>query len=94
MSPEHVAYLPGARVAVSEESSWAQGALATVAEPPKPVRDLTGEWVGCRRVVGSLKGPILCYWVVFDCPHYDADGDGPYSAAELPEDLLTPLPVS
>lgn len=94
MSTERVAYLPGARVVVSEESPWAQGALATIAEPPPPVRDLTGEWVGCRRVVGSLKGPLVCYWVVFDSPHYDADGDGPYTEAELPDDLLVPLAVA
>ena len=30
------------------------------------------------------------YWLVFDVPQIDADGDGPYIAAELAEFYLEP----
>ena len=40
-------------------------------------------WHGVWRHVNSLKGLLTFYWVVFDQPQIDADGDGPYGGAEI-----------
>lgn len=79
-------YSEGERVSVSKEYHWAKGATGTVAEPPSPVAALvTGDeaWSGCHRVVQAVKGRLDFYWVEFDEPQVDADGDGPYASAEI-----------
>jgi hypothetical protein len=70
-------------VRVSTDHHWAKGALGTVAEPPAPVRTLTGDWQGCFRMVKTLQGPAPYYWVNFDEPQIDGDGDGPYAGGEI-----------
>jgi hypothetical protein len=47
-------------------------------------------WRGLHREVPSLRGTLIFYWVRFDQPHRDADGDGPYSEAEIESDYLLP----
>jgi hypothetical protein len=42
----------------------------------------------CHRVVPGVKGPLEFYWVVFDEPQFDADGDGPYGSAEIQAEYL------
>lgn len=34
-------------------------------------------------VVPTLQGPTLYYWVDFDEPQFDADGDGPYASSQV-----------
>jgi hypothetical protein len=73
---------------------WAKGAKGTVAEPIEPVAALANAdqtWEGCRRTVKGAKGPIEFYWVVFDEPQVDAEGDGPYSSAEIQAEYLHAL---
>ena len=41
-------------------------------------------------VVESQKGPLVFYWVDFDQPQYDSDGDGPYASAEIDANALLP----
>ena len=82
------ALMPGARVRISDKHHWAQGASGTVAEPPDYVRELTSDWVEYRRLSFSAQGPRVFYWVVFDEPHDDGSGDGPYSEAEIDADYL------
>jgi hypothetical protein len=36
----------------------------------------------------SRLGKITCYWVWFDEPQLDADGDGPYRGGEIWESAL------
>lgn len=36
-----------------------------------------------------VAGPKLFYWVDFDAPQIDADGDGPYAGGEIIETALT-----
>ena len=78
----------GDRVKISDSYHWAPGVLATVAEPPTPVANLADGWHGPWRQVTSLRGPLTFYWVQFDVPQIDADGDGPYAGAEIDADYL------
>jgi hypothetical protein len=62
-------------------------ALGTV---KKPVSNqwLEGYEKGCSREVKSLRGMVTFYWIEFDEPQIDADGDGPYSEAEIESEFL------
>ena len=86
----------GARVRISDKYHWAQGATGTVAAPPAHVRELAPDWIDHRRPLSSPKGHRVFYWIVFDEPHDDGSGDGPYSEAEIDADYLaqTRDPVS
>jgi hypothetical protein len=61
-------FLIGDRVEVSKNYHWAQGKLATIAEPPAPVVDMVDGWKGAWRIVQALKGSLKFYWVKFDEP--------------------------
>ena len=76
------------RVRVSLEHHWARGASATICAPSASVASLAGGWTGLTRIVESLRGPLTFYWVRFDEPQRDADGDGPYSEAEIEASAL------
>jgi len=76
-------------VRVSSEHHWAKDALGTITEPPAPVRKLTGDWQGCVRMVETVQGPVAYYWVRFDEPQIDADGDGPYAEGEIDSAYLS-----
>lgn len=82
------AYSVGDRVEISEGYHWAKGALATVAEPPDPVLNMVDGWHGVWREVTAVKGVLTFFWVEFDEPQIDADGDGPYAGAEIDSDYL------
>ena len=77
----------GQRVRISKDYTWAQNALGTIAYPPYSIIDY--DIKGYARFVTGVKGSILFYYVEFDTPHCDADGDGPYRGAEIAEDDLT-----
>jgi hypothetical protein len=62
-----------------------------VVEPPDAIVAMSDGWRGLRREVPSLRGTLIFYWVRFDRPHHDADGDGPYSEAEIESDYLLPV---
>ena len=88
-------YGQGDRVQISAAYHWAKGALGTVGPPPGAVVQLVRKdeaWAGCRRVVTGVKGPIEFYWVAFDEPQIDAEGDGPYASAEIQAEYLAPAP--
>ena len=87
-------YNVGDRVRVSKEFTWAQGATGTIGLPFEGVDDiLAGDvpFEGCRRVTRGRKGPVVSYWIIFDEPHFDEDGDGPFPAAELPDCAIEPF---
>lgn len=78
--------MPGDRVRVSKHYYWAQGALGTIDDAPDFAKELVaGEapWEGHRRFVHGAEGMIELYWVWFDEPQYDPDGDGPYKGSEI-----------
>ena len=80
------------RVRVSAEHHWAGGATATICLPPPSVISFASGWTGLIRTVDSLRGPLEFYWVRFDEPQRDADGDGPYQEAEIEADALEGRP--
>jgi hypothetical protein len=47
------------------------------------VLELAPDWEGHVRHVRMRKGLIPFFWVEFDLPQVDADGDGPYQAGEV-----------
>lgn len=89
-------YSAGERVEIRAETTgeWAHGAIGTVAEPPATVREIAGDWTGESRLVLGLRGPVISYWVDFDKPRKDPDGDGPFFGAEIQAEDLRPGPAS
>jgi len=76
-------------VRVSDDFFWAKGATGTISAPPDAVTSLSGPWDSglTRREVSAL-GTRTVYWVWFDEPQFDADGDGPYSGGQISEGAL------
>jgi hypothetical protein len=79
----------GDRVVVSRDFYWAKGATGTIAAPPQEVVSLSGPWDGLTRIERSALGEATVYWVEFDEPQLDADGDGPYRAGSIHEKALS-----
>jgi hypothetical protein len=78
------------RIRVSSNFFWARGASGTVSEPPPEVVSLSGPWnEGLTRQERSALGEATAYWVWFDEPQYDADGDGPYRGGQIHADAMT-----
>jgi hypothetical protein len=76
----------GMRIRISHDSPWAQGASGSIAEPPdfpKKLVQAEAPWQGHHRFVKGRNGLIEFYFVWFDQPQWDADGDGPYSGGEI-----------
>ena len=85
-----ISFVAGDKVRVSEDFFWAKGATGAVSAPPGEITALSGLWDGdiTRREISSL-GVNTVYWVWFDEPQFDADGDGPYRAGSIWESALT-----
>lgn len=81
----------GDRVRISTKYHWAQNALGTVALPPEfPQQQVQDQapWEGCHRFVQGVNRKIEFYWVNFDEPQEDADGDGPYMGGEIDAEMM------
>jgi hypothetical protein len=85
-----VAWKDGTRVIVASHPSWPDGATGTVRPFPTVVADLCDQSDGCSRVVQGRQGPLTFFWVVFDAPVRDGDGDGPYQEGEIRSEYLSP----
>jgi hypothetical protein len=82
----------GDRVQISDFFFWARGATGRVSSPPAEVTAISGPWGGgVSRQENSALGANKVYWVWFDEPQYDADGDGPYKGGSIWESALTRL---
>ncbi len=86
-----IKFQPGDRIRISSNSSWAIGAKGTIAQPPDfAVRRVEDEapWQGHHRFVKGRQEFIEFFWVWFDEPQIDADGDGPYKGGEFEMDAI------
>ena len=78
------------RIRVSPDFFWAKGASGTIGEPPLEVMVIGGPRNdGLTWKEKSALGEATVYWVWFDEPQFDADGDGPYRAGPIHEDAMT-----
>ena len=83
-------FVSGDRVRISEEFFWAKGATGTISSPPDAVVSLSGGWVeNLTRDEQSALGVNTVYWVWFDEPQFDAEGDGPFKGGQIWESALT-----
>jgi hypothetical protein len=81
-------FVPGDRVRVSRDYHWARGATGVIRLPPPQVAGLDGDWSGHVRRVQTTQSVVTFYWVEFDRPQRDANGDGPYLGGEIDEPHL------
>ena len=81
------------KVKISSEFSWAKSEFGVISYPPESFKIFGYDRVGYIRTVPGVKGPIRLYYVKFEKPQIDADGDGPYRGAEIPEKYLIPIKV-
>jgi hypothetical protein len=78
------------RVRISEEFFWAKGAAGIISEPPPEVVGISGPWDNnLTRQERSALGIHTVYWVWFDVPQLDADGDGPYRGGSIHETAMS-----
>jgi hypothetical protein len=78
------------RVRVSDDFFWAKGATGTISAPPIEVTSISGPWDGdITRQEHSELGEATVYWVWFDEPQLDAEGEGPYRAGSIHESAMT-----
>jgi hypothetical protein len=78
------------RVRIAEEFFWAKGATGTITEPPPEVVGIRGPWDNnLTRQERSALGIHTVYWVWFDVPQFDADGDGPYRGGSIHETAMS-----
>jgi hypothetical protein len=80
------------RVRISDDFFWAKGATGTISHPPTEVTLILGAWDGdLTRQERSALGVAIVYWVWFDEPQLDAEGDGHYRAGSIHESAMTLL---
>jgi hypothetical protein len=80
----------GDRVFISPDFFWAKGATGTISAPPPQVTVLSGPWDGgLTHQEHSALGEATVYWVWFDEPQHDADGDGPFRGGCIHESAMT-----
>jgi hypothetical protein len=78
---------PGDRVRISKDYHWAQGSRGTISHHFYTVAKDLMPRDQCFRKVKSLQGMLTFYWVKFDEPQRDAEGDL-YSGGEIDDRYL------
>lgn len=79
----------GQRVSVLRSYHWAKGASGALKSAPDAVREDDENWPNAySRNVPTADGAKLFYWVSFDSPQLDAEGDGPYGEGEIDASFL------
>jgi hypothetical protein len=82
------AFAIGHRVQIADDHQWARGAFGTVEHFALPgARPDT-----CSRQVQSLEGPLTFYWVRFDEPQTDGEGESGYTGGEIDSRYLRAAP--
>ena len=78
----------GDRVRITDLNHWAKGAVGTVTDPPELARCVGPGWNEHSRTVFDEGREATMYWVQFDAPQHDPEGDGPYDGSEVDERYL------
>lgn len=79
----------GDRIVVLPDFFWAKNATGTISSPPPEVVSLSDPWDNnLTRIERSALGENTVYWVWFDEPQLDADGDGPYRGGSIWESAM------
>ena len=88
-------FSPGDRVRVADDFFWACAATGTIGIPPDEVVAISGAWDdNLTRQEKSALGTNTVYWVWFDQPQLDADGEGPFRGGQIWESKLIRLPLT
>lgn len=78
----------GDRVRITDQNHWAKGALGTVTDPPELARCVGPGWNEHTRTMVEDGAELTMYWVQFDSPQHDPEGDGPYDGSEVDSRFL------
>jgi len=76
----------GDRISVKGHWNFPNDCKGFIFEPPEDVVELALDqepWEGIHRIVKGENGSIEFFWVRFDDPQIDGDGDGPYPEGEV-----------
>ena len=78
----------GTRVCVRRDPEYGPGPW-----PDEPIGSIVASPLDGMsfRWVDTVRGPEIQYWVLFDQPQMDADGDGPYTSGEVLAKYVEPL---
>jgi hypothetical protein len=79
----------GTRVIVRRDPDYGPGPW-----PSEPRGVVSGHVSPYFMVVQTLQGPERTYWIVFDEPQQDAEGDGPYDSSQVLERYLETSPAT
>lgn len=82
----------GDKVYVKGNWNFPDDCKGEISCPPEFAIQLVSEsepWEGIHRFAKGRKGPIEFFWVKFDQPQRDSDGDGPYKGGEIEAEYLT-----
>ena len=81
----------GDKVSVKGNWNFPEDCKGEIANPPEAAKQLVADsekWDGVHRFVKERKGLIEYYWVRFEKPQKDSDGDGPYKEGEIEAENL------
>ena len=78
----------GSRIKISANYHFAENVTGEITQPPAFIIENSDGWKEIVREVKYSKGILFFYWVKFDEPQIDEDGDGPYQEAEIDSEHL------
>jgi hypothetical protein len=84
-------YAAGDRVRIRRDREFGPGPWPSEPYGTVVAHPLADDADGISRSVETTMGPSRFYWIVFDEPPFDTEGDGPYEAAEVLAKYLEPV---
>lgn len=84
-------FVIGQRIKISSNYHWAKNATGEITKPPEFITEVVTDWKGLVRKLESSEGILSFYWIKFDEPQNDIDGDGHYQEAEIDSRYLEAL---
>jgi hypothetical protein len=83
------------RVRIAASADWARGATGSIALPPSSllesieiIHGVDAGWDGASRTAAVEGVMTVLWWVVFDEPLFDEDGEGPMAGGAFAQALL------